>query len=205
MGVEFIIIRLLALGIGVVFHEVAHGWVAEKLGDPTARMRGRVTLNPLVHIDPIGSVLLPMIMIFTGSPPIGWAKPVPVNFSALRNPKRDMILVAIAGAATNFILALIASLIMKTGLINPGSLLKLLLTQIVVINVILAVFNLVPIPPLDGSRIVMGLLPNDLAYKYMRLERIGFFIIIILFASGILFRVIWPVIAALLSIFGVAL
>jgi len=200
------ILQLMALGIAVIMHEVAHGWIAEKCGDPTARIMGRITLNPLAHIDPIGSILLPLTLIFMGSPfLIGWARPVPVNFAALRSPKRDMIWVSIAGPGTNFILAIVASLLLKSGLVNYGSLLYLFLQRFAVINIVLAVFNLVPIPPLDGSRIVAGLLPDNLAFAYTRIEPLGFLLVIILYFSGILFRLIIPVIVVLIRLLGVNL
>jgi len=196
-----IFISLVALLIAVVLHEYSHGWVAERFGDPTARLAGRLTLNPLAHLDPLGSVILPLIFILTGLPGFGWAKPVPVNFQALRNPKRDMIWVALAGPLTNIILALIASILLRIGIINPSSLLETLLVNIVIINLILAIFNLVPIPPLDGSRIVMGILPASIAYRYSKLEPIGFFIVIFLLYIGFLSGFILPIVYSLVRLF----
>jgi len=200
------IIQLLALVIAVMLHEVAHGWVAEKCGDPTARMSGRITLNPLAHIDPFGSILLPAILVLTHSSfLIGWAKPVPVNFMALRNPKRDTILVSLAGVGVNFLLAIMASLILKFHIINPDSLLQLFFLSTVVINVVLGVFNLFPVPPLDGSRVIMALLPDRIAYAYSRVEPIGFFIIIFLLFTGMLSAIVNPLIRILLGFLGASL
>ncbi len=160
------------LAIAVILHEVAHGWVALKCGDPTAKLLGRLTLNPLKHIDPIGTILLPIMTMLIFKFPFAAAKPVPVNFMNLRHPKRDMILVAAAGPAVNIVLALIASVLFPLSDNIFGLAVK--------INLGLAFFNLIPIPPLDGSRIVAGLLPNSLARQYMYLEPFGIFIVIFL-------------------------
>jgi len=203
----------LPLLLGVILHEVAHGWVANKLGDPTARLSGRLTLNPLAHIDPIGSLLIPGILILTHSPFLfGYAKPVPVNFNNLRNPKQDMVWVALAGAVTNLLLALGFSIIhrvLMTGsplwelpymslVLHP---LILMLRYGVVINVSLAVFNLIPIPPLDGGRVMVGLLPLKAAYSYSRLEPYGFFIILGLLVTHILDWLISPFIYFFIDLF----
>lgn len=166
--VEFVFI----LGSAVILHEVAHGLAALKLGDPTAKLMGRLTLNPLKHIDPIGTVLVPIITKLTLGFPFGWAKPVPVDFTRLHHPKRDMMLVAAAGPATNIVIALAASLFYHLG---PD-----FIAGVVVINLMLAFFNMIPVPPLDGSRVVAGLLPAPLARKYMFLEPFGFIIMIVL-------------------------
>jgi Zn-dependent protease len=199
-------IMALPLLLGVILHEVAHGWVANKLGDPTARLSGRLTLNPLAHIDPIGSVLIPALLIISQAPFLfGYAKPVPVNFRNLRNPKQDMIWVALSGAVTNLLLALAFSLILRF-LVVAGPLwdvpylilvlnpLALMLRYGVVINVALAIFNLIPIPPLDGGRVLIGLLPSRAAYSYSRLEPFGFLILIGLLMTHILDWLVSPVV-----------
>jgi len=206
-------IMALPLLLGVILHEVAHGWVANKLGDPTARLSGRLTLNPLAHIDPIGSVLIPALLIISQAPFLfGYAKPVPVNFRNLRNPKQDMIWVALSGAVTNLLLALAFSLILRF-LVVAGPLwdvpylilvlnpLALMLRYGVVINVALAVFNLIPIPPLDGGRVMVGLLPLRAAYSYSRLEPFGFLILIGLLMTHILDWLVSPVVYFFIRLF----
>ena len=184
----------------VTIHEFAHGWMANKLGDSTAKNAGRLTLNPLAHIDPVGTIILPAMLILSGSRLIfGWAKPVPVNFSNLDNPRRDMIWVGLAGPGANVLLALAVSLIIRSGLLSPA--LTSLLIMIILINLVLAVFNLIPIPPLDGSRVLMGLLPPRQAYAYSKIEPYGFFIIIALLWMGLLKSVLWPVVYFLLTLF----
>lgn len=194
------LIQLPVLLFSIILHEFAHGWVAEKFGDDTARVMGRLTFNPIPHIDMFGTILLPALALFTGAPIFGWAKPVPVNPYRLRNPERDMIWVSLAGPLANLSLAVIASLLMwliRTYELFPHffsvSLYELLKLTLV-LNVLLPVFNLVPIPPLDGSRVLMGILPSNLAYKYAQIEQYGFFIIIILLSSGFFWRFLGPII-----------
>ncbi len=169
---------IFVLGVAVIFHECAHGFVALKLGDPTAKLLGRLTLNPFKHIDPIGTVLVPVLTKFVLGFPFGWAKPVPVNFANLKNPKRDMIFVALAGPAVNIVLAVIASAFFS---FEPK-----IFGLAVGINLMLATFNMIPVPPLDGSRVVAGLLPANLARKYLYLEPFGFIIVLVLLKSGVL-------------------
>lgn len=178
-------------------HEFSHGFVAYKLGDSTAKYSGRLTLNPLAHLDIFWTVILPILLFFStaGQFVFGAAKPVPINYSALRNPKRDIIWVGLAGPLSNLIFAFLLSLVLR---FLPDSLLvAMLLENFIMINIVLGVFNLIPIPPLDGSRIVMGLLPQRLSYRYVQFEQYGFIIVIVLIWMGALNFVIWPVVEAI--------
>ena len=190
-----LLIVLPALLFAVTVHEYAHGWVAERRGDSTARLSGRLTLNPIAHIDPVGTIIFPLFLYITQvhimkveTPLIfGWAKPVPVNFRNLRNPKQDMIAVGLAGPLANIILAILCTLFLRMGIIEPYTFIGKLLGFGIFINLLLAVFNLIPIPPLDGSRILTGLLPPQLARTYNKLERFGFIILLFaLFYFGLL-------------------
>jgi Zn-dependent protease len=173
---------VLPLVIAITFHEAAHGFVAHRLGDDTAFQLGRVSFNPLKHIDPFGTLVLPAILLLSHSPFLfGYAKPVPVNFRALNHPRIDMVWVALAGPATNILLAALAALAFHLlGLVpaNAGQWVADNLKNALVINVVLAVFNMLPIPPLDGGRVAVGLLPNGLAYPLSRLEPYGMVILI---------------------------
>ena len=171
--------------LAITVHEVAHGWVANRLGDPTAARLGRLSLNPLRHIDPIGSVLLPVLLKLLGSPFLfGWAKPVPVNWDNLRNARRDMALVAAAGPASNLVMLCIwALLFAKVGAV-PG--LREMCWTGVLFNATIMALNLIPIPPLDGSRVLTAFLPPRLAAAYNRLEPFGLLIVIALLATGVL-------------------
>ncbi len=170
---------LIILIMSAILHEIMHGWVANKLGDPTARLLGRLTLNPIPHIDPIMSILVPFMLVLSGSPIIfGAAKPVPVNPMNLRDGRKDMALVALAGPATNLLLALISA--GAAHLTTSIPLLYLLFTLITFYNLMLGFINLLPIPPLDGSKVFSVLLPDDLAASYMAIERFGFIIIFFL-------------------------
>jgi Zn-dependent protease len=180
--VYIISVWLLPVLIAITFHEAAHGYVARYLGDETASRLGRVSLNPLRHIDPLGTIALPGLLLLAGSPFLfGYAKPVPVNFRALRSPRIGMVLVAAAGPAMNIALAVAAALSFHLAVYLPGTIAQwtvLNLKNALIINVILAVFNLFPLPPLDGGRIAVGLLPNVLARQLARLEPYGMIILI---------------------------
>jgi Zn-dependent protease len=198
--VQRIAIWALPLIFAVTVHEVAHGWVASRLGDPTAREHGRLTLNPLPHIDPIGTLLVPTLMLaFTGFL-IGWAKPVPVAVNRLRSPKRDMALVAAAGPGVNLVMAFAWSLVLLLAhnLVHSvhAVAIPLLLMSVagVFVNLVLMAINLLPIPPLDGGRVVSGLLPDALSRAYLKIEPYGLFILIALLVTGVVGAFLGPVV-----------
>ena len=209
---EFIIVAVVYIVpvlFAVIAHEVAHGWVAEKLGDPTARLLGRITLNPMSHIDPLGTIILPLLLYITKAPFLfGWAKPVPVNFGNLRGGRRDMALVALSGPLTNFFLAVVSSLIFhltfsssfgpsessKFWYLWMNAPIRLMARISVQFNLVLMVINLLPILPLDGGRIVAGLAPMQIAIAMGRMERYGMLIVLLLIASGMWSYVVSPVI-----------
>ncbi len=197
-----IIVIIVILLFSVVVHEVSHGLVAEHLGDPTARDEGRLTLNPIPHIDPFGSILLPVFMWIAtaGQFVFGAAKPVPVNYYNLRNPRRDMALVAASGPASNLLLAAASALPLRFGLISPSSAGGDFLLSVVFINVILAVFNAIPIPPLDGSKILAAFGPDSLVSWLASIERYGFLIILIFLYTGLLDIVLMPAMKFFLSL-----
>ena len=207
--VRVIAIYALPVIFAITLHEAAHGYVAKHFGDMTAYLEGRVSLNPLRHIDPFGTVALPLILLgfaklFGGGIIFGWAKPVPVNFSNLRHPKRDMLWVAAAGPLSNFAMALGWGLVLKAGLSMPGSTFALPLSLMgaagVFFNIIIMVLNLVPLPPLDGGRILVSLLPHRLAWRVARIEPYGFLILILLLVTGVLGALLWPAIGALMAV-----
>ena len=210
--VQLIAIYAVPVVFAITLHEAAHGFVAKRFGDLTAYAQGRVSLNPIRHIDPFGTVILPLILLavskLSGGPGIifGWAKPVPVNFSNLRHPKRDMLWVAAAGPLSNFAMALFWALMVKIGIVTSGSYFSLPLAMMgaagVMINAIIMVLNLLPLPPLDGGRILVSLLPHRLAYGVARLEPYGFLILILLLFTGLLGHVLWPIIGMMMALVG---
>lgn len=174
-----ILIPIVILVFSAILHEVMHGAVADKLGDPTARVMGRLTLNPLPHLDPIMSVLLPLLLVLSGSPVIfGAAKPVPVNPIRFRDPKKDMALTALAGPLTNLFLAVFAAQIIKIVPLDPF--ISQFLYLVVLYNLMLAIINLIPIPPLDGSKVFASILPDEIAHAYLSIQQFGIFILFFL-------------------------
>ena len=191
--VQFIFFLPMML-ISLTVHEVAHGWTAYHFGDPTAKLMGRLRLNPIAHIDPFGTILLPIFLILVGAVPLGWAKPVPVNFSYLRNPKRQMIWVAAAGPLANLTLATLLAVFIHQNWILSHPFLTEVLTFWATMNIGLAVFNILPLPPLDGSRILLGLLPPKGAVVVARLESLGFLFILLLWGTGFFGNTLFPII-----------
>ena len=176
-------IWVLPVLFAITLHEAAHGWVAWRLGDDTARALGRISLNPLRHIDPVGTVLIPAVLLFGsgGRMMFGFAKPVPVDFSRLRKPRRDMVLVAAAGPGSNILLAVISAMLIHGSVLFDADIERWIMHNLVNsvwINLLLAVFNMLPLPPLDGGRIAVGLLPPELARQLVRIERAGMIIIL---------------------------
>jgi Zn-dependent protease len=202
-----IFISLVVLLFALTVHEMAHAWTADRLGDPTARLLGRVSLNPMVHADPIGTLLFPILAAVSGVPLIGWAKPVPVNVSRLGHPRRDYMLVAAAGPASNVVLALASAVLLHVVPHAPSSIgdtelarpLGTLLARAVQLNVLLAVFNMIPIPPLDGSSVLAGLLPRRLAALFDLVRPYGFVLLYALMMSGALGYIVLPPYRALVS------
>lgn len=191
----------------ITLHEAAHGWVADRLGDPTAKSLGRITVNPIKHIDPMGTVVVPLFLAMVSPFVMGWAKPVPVQPHYFKSPRLDMALVAIAGPVSNFIMACIWALLIKVAYLslNDSQTLTFLLEMGkngIIINIVLMVLNLLPIPPLDGGRVVAGILPPQLAMPYMQLERFGMVIILLLLLSGILGKILWPLVQHFVGIIG---
>jgi Zn-dependent protease len=195
-----IVIVLLSLTV----HEAAHAWTADRLGDPTARLLGRVSLNPIVHIDLIGTIVLPLIAVYSGFPVIGWAKPVPVNISRLRHHRRDFMIVAAAGPLSNLAQAVVAAVVFRS-LIGPDGYGESpaaaeLLLDIMRINVLLAFFNLIPIPPLDGGNVLAGLLPEAGASMLDTVRPFGFILLYALMLTGVLSQLIIPPSRAFLGV-----
>jgi Zn-dependent protease len=210
--IQTIAVAALPVIFAITLHEAAHGYAARHFGDPTAWQLGRISLNPLRHIDPVGTVLIPgAILLFSGGSFLfGYAKPVPVDFTRLRNPKKDMFWVAAAGPAANLFMACCWALLLKFAWEMPGNIFTLPLTEMskigVIVNCVLMVLNLLPLPPLDGGRIAVSLLPHKLAWQFAKLERWGFPILLLLLFTGILGDVMNPLVTlvarAIESIFG---
>lgn len=209
-------IYFIPIMFGVIIHEVAHGWMAEKLGDPTARVMGRISLNPVVHVSLFGTIILPAFLLIMKSPILfGWAKPVPVDFNRLRHGRKGMAMVAVAGPLSNFIIAAFSAIfyhlllfVGNTGILKAVPLLSKLIIPLILmcaasvnINIILMVLNLIPIPPLDGGRIVVGLLPEEQARLFASIERYGMIILIFLLFSNLLGKIISPVLSFFINFF----
>lgn len=201
-SLDAIVPLFVVLILSLSFHEAAHAWTADRLGDPTARLLGRLTLNPLAHIDWIGTVLFPLLALYSGVPLIGWAKPVPVNWHNLRSPRRDFAVVALAGPVSNLILAVGAAAVLvvfERVESDTQSFLVLFLTRAVFLNVLLAVFNLIPVPPLDGGNVLAGVVPESMARVIDSLRPYGFLVLYVLMLSGLLSAIAWPIQNAILG------
>ena len=196
--IQTIAIAAIPILFAITLHEAAHGYVARHFGDMTAYQQGRISLNPIRHIDPVGTILLPMLTLWLGGILFGWAKPVPVNFSALRNPKKDMLWVALAGPAANLFMALCWAIMLKLAWAFPGSYFYKPLEEMakmgVQINIVLMMLNLLPLPPLDGGRIAVSLLPHRQAYQLARIEPYGMFILIFMAVTPVLGWILGPLI-----------
>jgi Zn-dependent protease len=206
---------LIPLVIAIVLHEISHGWVANAFGDPTARDLGRLSPNPIRHVDPIGTVGLPLLLAISGAPVFGWAKPVPVVAARMRNPRLHMMLVAIAGPGMNLLLALVAAIALALLLpvLQPtragAAFIAANLENFLVINIFLAVFNMLPMPPFDGGHVVEGLLPRPLARRYAKIGRYGFLLLILLLVvlpmvapqANIVERLVVPPVKAILGFY----
>jgi Zn-dependent protease len=201
-----IIIWAIPVLFAITVHEVAHGWVALKLGDRTAQMMGRLTLNPFKHIDPVGTLLVPGVLLLLGGFIFGWAKPVPVTFQNLHKPKRDMAWVALAGPMANLIMAILWASIAKLGLMLAqsgsgfGEPMLFMGLAGVLINGMLMMLNLLPLPPLDGGRVLVSVLPGPMSWQVSRLEPYGFIILLGLLFFGLLGLILWPLVSSLLSV-----
>lgn len=200
MEIGSIVLAFIGLLLALTVHEASHAWAASRLGDPTARMQGRLSLNPMVHIDPVGTVLLPLVAFALNAPIIGWAKPVPVDFRYLQHPRRDFMWIALAGPASNVVLAVLASLLLRALPFMPVTVGTIAVVEPLLqfaygffrVNILLAMFNMIPVPPLDGSNVVAALLPRHLAYQWDQIRPYGIFILYGLMLTGILGMLITP-------------
>ncbi len=207
---EFSLVQKIAIGVipilfAITLHEFAHGWVARRLGDPTASSMGRLTVNPLAHIDPLGTILIPLLTMMFGGFIFGWAKPVPIDPRHFQDPRRGMAWVGLAGPAANLLMALFWTWVLSMSLNLEGINLAVpaaLMAQIgIIINVILMVLNLLPIPPLDGSRVLAGIVPPDWARNIYRIEPYGLLIIMALLFTGVLGKILWPIVQSFYGFF----
>lgn len=206
--IQKIAIYALPVIFAITVHEAAHGYAAKHFGDMTAYHAGRITLNPLKHIDMFGTIILPALTVMLGGILFGWAKPVPVDFRRLHHPKKDMLWVAAAGPASNFVMAIFWALVMKFSVHAPEAFvlpMALMAKAGVTINIVLMVLNLLPLPPLDGGRIAVSLLPMNLARPFAQIERYGFIILIILLFSGVLGQILTPLINLVYALISVIL
>lgn len=209
--IQYIAVAIIPVLFAITVHEVAHGWVASRLGDPTAKMLGRLTLNPIKHMDLVGTVIVPVAMLVLGGFIFGWAKPVPVDARNFKYPQRDMVWVAIAGPLSNLLMAFLWAIVLKVSVTTLSvehwlSVPLLHMAKIgMQINLVLMVLNLIPVPPLDGSKVLMGFLPGPAAYKFSRLEPYGLFIIIALIYLGVLSALLQPVMAIFYNFVSVIL
>lgn len=202
--VQTVAIAAIPILFAITLHEAAHGYVARHFGDMTAYQQGRISLNPLRHIDPIGTIVLPLLTLMLGGILFGWAKPVPVNFAALRNPKKDMLWVALAGPASNLFMALAWALFYKLAWMNPESYFAEPLMEManigIKINAVLLVLNLLPLPPLDGGRVAVSLLPHRQAFQLAKIEPYGMFILIFLAITPVLGWILGPLVGGVYKI-----
>ncbi len=201
-ALQLFLVYIIPVLFAITLHEVAHGWVASKLGDHSAKMMGRITLNPIKHLDLVGTVLLPGVLLLTTDFIFGWAKPVPINTSALRRPKTDMAWVALAGPGANFIMAIFWAALAHMAYQLQIEYLLLVGIAGIQINLILALINLIPIPPLDGSRVVSAFLPASYEFRYAKLEPYGFIILIVLLLLGMLEKILRPPMIFLIHLLG---
>jgi Zn-dependent protease len=200
---EVVIPWFLILVVSLSVHEAAHAWTADRLGDPTARLLGRLTLNPLKHIDLIGTVVFPLLAVYSGLPLIGWAKPVPVSMQNLRSPRRDFALVALAGPVSNLLIAAGGAAVVSITAVETSGFAGNLLVFAAQMNVLLAVFNLIPVPPLDGGNVLAGFVPESFAQVLDGLRQWGFILLYVMMFAGVLQVVVFPVAQAIMRVLGV--
>jgi len=193
LSIEALLWLLAILILSLSFHEAAHAWTANRLGDPTAKLLGRLTFNPMAHIDVIGTLVFPAIAIYSGFPLIGWAKPVPVDMRNLKAPRRDFAVVAVAGPISNLILATGFALVLGSGLLATGGLAWYIVREVIRLNVLLAVFNMLPIPPLDGGNVLAGVLPEQAAAVVDRIRPWGFLLLYALLFTGVFELLVIPI------------